>query len=55
MGIHMIMRKYGGYKLKDVMDLYITEFYGLIKLISYEIYQENEAIKKAKQKRGRNR
>ena len=47
----MIMRKYGGYKLKDVLELYITEFYALIKLLSYEIHQENEANKKANKKR----
>jgi len=50
------MRKYGGYKLEDVMSLSITKFNGLIKLISYEIYQENEAHKKAQHKsRGRRR
>jgi len=47
------MRKYGGYKLEDVMKLNITKFHGLIKLISYEIHQENEAYKKANKKRGR--
>ena len=49
-GIHMIMRKYGGYTLKDVMGLYVTEFYALQSLIGYEISSENEAYKKAKNK-----
>jgi len=56
MGIHMILRKYGGYRLEHVKNMYITEFYGLIKLISYEIHQENEAHKKAQNRhKGRRR
>lgn len=55
LGVHMIMRKYGGYKLDDVLNLYITQFYALIKLISYEIHQENEAHKKANRKHGKKR
>lgn len=51
LGVHMIMRKYGGYRLEHVMELNITKFYGLIKLLSYEIHQENEATKKANRKR----
>ena len=53
MGSHMIMRKYGGYRLEHVMDLYVTEFYGLIKMLGYEIHQENEANKKARLKQKR--
>lgn len=55
MGIHIILRKYGGYKLEDVLKMYITQFYTLIKLINYETFLENEEHKRQqkKSKKGR--
>ena len=50
-GFNFILSTYGGYKLEDLLQMPVTRYYALIKLISHVNQNQEDYYKKNKNKR----